>query len=194
MRNANLSDTDLVAYSGEHLLYELQFLWFTANELRRFTKPEPMVSVLIESFGIHLRNLIDFFCTPAGKERDDDVIAPDFCPGWNENLSNSLKAARDRANKELSHLTLGRKSGQDPTKPWDTNELFKEVSDIARRFVAQAPPTRLSPEVMKWVQMVHRPSVAMGGAVIANNSTATMTMTVTRFNDDDFWSGYRRKG
>lgn len=78
MRNVNLSDADLTAYSGEHLLYELQFLWFTARELGRLTKPEPMRSVLIESFGINLRNLIDFFCTTAGKERDDDVIAAAF--------------------------------------------------------------------------------------------------------------------
>jgi hypothetical protein len=30
--------------------------------------------------------------------------------------------------------------------------------------------------VVKWVQMVHRPSARMGGALIANNSTSTMTM------------------
>lgn len=32
MRNANLSDADLSAYSGEHLLYELQYLWFSAKD------------------------------------------------------------------------------------------------------------------------------------------------------------------
>lgn len=174
MRNMNLSDADLTAYSGEHLLYELQYLWFSARELGHLTKPEPMTSVLIESFGIHLRNLIDFFCTPAGKERDDDVIAADFCPGWNENISTSLKAARERANKELNHLTLERKSGFDPTKPWDIDGLFKEVSNIARRFIAQAPPTKLSPEVEKWVQMVHRQTAIRVEALITSNTTVTM--------------------
>ena len=125
MRNVSVSDADLVAYSGEHLHYELQYIWFCAQELKKLGKPQPMASVLIESFGIHLRNLIDFFCTPAGKEREDDVIASDFCPGWQENISNSLKDARERANKELSHLTLGRKSGADPTKPWDVEGLLK---------------------------------------------------------------------
>jgi hypothetical protein len=153
MKNANLSDSELAAYSGEHLLYELQYLWFTRKELGWLTEPQPMSSVLIESFGIHLRNLIDFFCTPAGKERDDDVIASDFCVGWNEPLSSTLKDARERANKELSHLTLGRKSGLDPSKPWDVDGLYKEIMTIASRFTSQASQTKLSPEIAKCVQL-----------------------------------------
>jgi len=56
----------------------------------------PMRSVLIESYVIHLRNLIDFFYAPRVKE--DDVIAADFCPGWNETISSTLKTAKERAN------------------------------------------------------------------------------------------------
>jgi len=63
-----------------------------------------MVSALLESFGIHLRNLIDFFYT--SRLKPDDVIAEDFCPGWSETISGTLKAAKEGANKEISHLTL----------------------------------------------------------------------------------------
>ena len=80
MRKVTISDADLTAYSGDHLLYELQFFFFTARELGRLNKPQEMAFVLIESFVIHLRNLIDFFCVPTGSERPDDVIASDFCP------------------------------------------------------------------------------------------------------------------
>src|SRR5262245_35794191 len=134
MRNQNLSDADLTAYSGEHLRYELQFFFVAARGAARLDKPQEMASVLIESFVIHLRNLIDFFCVPSGSERPDDVIASDFCPGWSESISATLKDAKKRADKELSHLTLGRKSGLDPSKPWDVNGLYREVIAIAQRF------------------------------------------------------------
>jgi hypothetical protein len=178
----NLSDADLTAYSGEHLFYELQYLWFSASKLARMTKPSPMSSVLIESFVIHLRNLIDFFYIPAGKERPDDVIAADFCPGWSESMSSTLETARERANKELSHLTLGRKSGSDPTKTWDFVGLFREVSNVAKRFAAQAPPTKLSPEIAKWLDTFHgNPSTASEAvALMTTNTTASMVTTSSK--------------
>src|SRR5580700_3675340 len=149
MRTVDLSDADLTAYSAEHLMHELQYLRYTAGELAPLSKPSPTVTVLLESFLIHLRNLIDFFYTPRMKE--DDVIASDFCPGWSETMSSTLKAARERANKEISHLTLERKGAHDPTKPWDVSGLFYEVSAVAKSFAAKASPTKLSHEVPKWL-------------------------------------------
>jgi hypothetical protein len=180
MKNQNLSDADLAAYSGEHLRYEFHYFWFAAKEASKFDKPEPMASVFIESFVIHLRNLIDFFCIQAGKEQPDDVIASDFCPGWNEPLSSTLKDARERANKELSHLTLQRKPGLDPSKQWDLDGLYKEVISIARRFVSQASTAKLSPEIGKWLPQADlRPTVvAVGPAIMATNTTTTMTTYV----------------
>lgn len=174
MKNVNLSDAELTAYSGEHLLYELQFFLFTAKELAQQPGPSPMCSVLIESFGIHLRNLIDFFYTLAGKERDDDVIAADFCAGWSESISNTLKEAKERANKELGHLTLGRKKGSDPTKPWDVRGLFEEVHEVAKRFAAKASPTKLSPEVPKFLSFSLGQAVVVVGNMITTNTTSSM--------------------
>jgi hypothetical protein len=54
MKTVNLSDAELAAYSGEHLLYELQLFQWTAAELPS-VKKDVMRSVLIESFVIHLR-------------------------------------------------------------------------------------------------------------------------------------------
>ena len=181
MRNQNLSDADLTTYSSEHLLYEFQLLYFAARELGRLDKPQAKASVLIESFGIHLRNLIDFFCIPTGKEREDDVIASDFCPGWSEKISAILEDARERANKELNHLTLKRKAASDPKKPWDVNGLYKEIIAIAQRFVSQADSKKLSVEIPKWLTMVKLPtfSVAVGGGLITSNSTTTMSIVTS---------------
>jgi len=171
MKNVNLSDAELTAYSGEHLLYELQYFQLTAKLLGQ-RQTDEMRSILTESFVIHLRNLIDFFFTTETK--NDDVVATDFCAGWNEKISTPLSAAKIRANKELSHLTLGRKNGQHPDKPWDYAGLFREVSDFAKSFAGRASPTKLSPDVPKWLSLFHTNALAVVGAS-SNATTATMT-------------------
>jgi hypothetical protein len=171
MKTVNLSDAELTAYSGEHLLYELQLFLWTGKELGR--GHEGVIrSVLIESFVIHLRNLIDFFFTP--RSHDDDVIAADFCPPWSEGISAKLKEARERANKELSHLTLNRKSGLDPSKPWDVGGLFQEVHDVAKRFAANASPMKLSPKVPEWLNMFRSNAVALVSAMATTNTASTV--------------------
>jgi hypothetical protein len=75
MKTVNLSDPELATYSGEHLLYELQLFQWTSAAVPS-AKKDVLRYVLIESFVIHLRNLIDFFYTP--RREDDDVIAADF--------------------------------------------------------------------------------------------------------------------
>jgi hypothetical protein len=173
MRTVDFSDPELIAFSGEHLLYEFQLLLFSGQELGRGPTPV-MRSVLIKSFVIQLRNLIDFFYTPRAKE--DDVIAADFYPGWNETISNTLKIAKERANKELSHLTLGRKSGFDPSKPWDMGALYQEVHEVARMFAGKASPAKLSAEVPKWLGMVRANTIAvLGGMATTNTATSVVT-------------------
>jgi hypothetical protein len=171
MRTVDLSDSELKAFSGEHLRYELQLLLFTGQQLGRGPIPV-MRSVLIESFVIHLRNLIDFFYTPRSKE--DDVIAEDFCPGWNESISNTLKGAKERANKELSHITLGRKSGLDPSKPWDVGALYQEVHEVATRFAVKASPAKLSAEVPKWLAMFRANTIAVLDGMPTTNTTSSV--------------------
>jgi hypothetical protein len=135
MKNVTVSDPELSAYSGEHLLYELQLFLWTGKELGRAENKGVMRSVLIESFVTHLRNLIDFFCTASGNEKNkDDVIASDFCPGWSEAMSSTLREAKVRANKELSHLTLERKNGLDSQKPWDVGGLFRRGEQYNHAF------------------------------------------------------------
>jgi hypothetical protein len=178
MRNVALSDAELIAYSGEHLLYELQIFLWTGKELGREENKGPIRSVLIESFVMHLRNLIDFFCTAAGDEREDDIIAADFAAGWSESMSNTLKEAKKRANKELSHLTLGRKNGPDPTKPWDIGGLFDEAHHIGRRFAAEASQAKLSPKVPEWLNMLRTSAVAVVSGMPTTNTTSSVISSV----------------
>ncbi|MFZ0291286.1 MAG: hypothetical protein WB616_20095 [Candidatus Sulfotelmatobacter sp.] len=80
-------------------------------ELRRISRQTKDFSskLCLSSFAIHLRNLIDFFYTQPGDARNDDVVAADFfdpASAWNLGaIPKSLNDARERANKEISHIT-----------------------------------------------------------------------------------------
>ena len=106
-----------------------------------------MSNAQIESFMVHLRNLIEFLFTR--KPGDTDVAAVDFCaPGaWNPAITQSLIDARQRVNKELAHLTTDRISGSSLKKQWDFARLAQELRSHLRDFVAQADPAKLSPRV-----------------------------------------------
>ncbi|MGA2300734.1 MAG: hypothetical protein ABSG77_08565 [Candidatus Acidiferrum sp.] len=148
------TDQQLLDYSEEHLLYELHIFRWVAENL----PPEKgfLLSALLESFAIHLRNLIDFFYTQPGKARNDDLVAADFfdSPGaWDPGaIPKSLEDARERANKEISHVTYKRKTATDPTKPWPVGDLFKEVHSVAQKFAAGASSKKLHPSVITWLK------------------------------------------
>jgi hypothetical protein len=145
------SDDQLLAFSREHLLYEFHmFRWLAEN--MPSDKGFPM-SVSLESFAIHLRNLIDFFYKEP--QPPDDVAALDFYDpptGWAPGaMSATLEVARERANKEISHITFKRKSGVFTDKPWAVGALFNEIHAVAQKFAAGASPKKLHADVITWL-------------------------------------------
>jgi truncated hemoglobin YjbI len=114
---------------------------------------EPLRNALIESFVIHLRNLVDFFY-PA-QIQGDDVIAAEFLDDLNEweklsSISLMLAAARVRAHKEVSHLTRKRFSGTPPEKSWAVAELMDEIRKVLNQFTQAASPTKLDESVRRF--------------------------------------------
>ena len=76
------SDNDLLAIS-DHLLYEIQMLFGTAQALLTFEdsnhvdfEKKVIYNSLLESFTVHSRVLLDFLYS--SDARRDDVIAEDF--------------------------------------------------------------------------------------------------------------------
>jgi hypothetical protein len=148
-----LTDSDLLAFSQAHLLYELQiFRWIVENFPRETSFRR---SVFVESFAIHLRNLIDFFYNSPALAREDDIVAADFFDvptRWNLGvLPITLENARERANKEISHITYKRKAATDPTKPWPVADLYEEINNLALQFAAGASPKKLDPAVSRFL-------------------------------------------
>jgi len=153
------SDSYLLSYSGEHVAYEFDmFLWLAgvcSNPSVRLGAPTPadtlrLSYVLIESFAVHLRNVIDFLYIDRPKH--SDVVAADFFDpnvwqGLRPARSSTLDDARVRANKEIAHLTSGRITGSPPEKDWDFAGLADEIRPLMRLVVENALATRLSPKV-----------------------------------------------
>jgi hypothetical protein len=151
--------------------------WMVKTPLTKSSAFEPLERyALIESFAIHFRNLFEFFYNQS--PRDTDVVAVDFFEdpaAWSVTPSSVLVAARKRADKEVSHLTVQRKNVAAPDKNWPVGDYFKQMSPTVYKFVETASPKKLHALVKQWVDLTYRerPSLAMGIGPI-NASTATM--------------------
>lgn len=153
------NDSDLLAYSGEHVAYEIWMFFSLARLLGEgqieITAPTDadarlLYNALIEAFVLHLRNLIDFIYE--GKRWETDIVASDFFPPgeWTRlrgDITPVLIKAAERANKEIAHLTTARIASTPPEKSWDFQSLAIEIRPLLRRMVDNALPERLSPNV-----------------------------------------------
>jgi hypothetical protein len=149
------SDTYLLDYSGEHLYYELSLLYLLTDgpalEVANATPRDIQVvgMALLESWVIHLRNVIAFLFHSVAPD-ETDVVAGDFLANWPTligAISPTLSEARRRANKEIAHLTTARIPGAPKEKEWDRKALWAELLPIVEKFGRNAPHSRLHPKV-----------------------------------------------
>ena len=136
-------------------MHELRMLWELAEIVPRSKKDSTEYIALLESFAIHMRNLVEFFCF---SEHDDYVRAQDYFDNANmwpaqAKLTAVLKNGLQRANEEVAHLTTGRKAGNPTDKAWDTTEFFKEVEAVARDFAQKASPKKLHADIVALFKM-----------------------------------------
>ncbi len=154
-RTRLLSDSELLAYSHEHLRYEL-WMFLRLGDLLPARYPENeqeklVNNALIEAFVVHLRNLIAFLYPD--KVASLDIIAEDFFSdpdSWElirPQISRSLVEARDRAHREIAHLTTARVSGRTAKKVWPFSALIAELKVLMKLFVEHASSERLHPSV-----------------------------------------------
>ncbi len=120
---------------------------FCPTLLRFQSKGEAALNrnAVLESYVLHLRNLINFFfCKP---NKPDDVVGRDFVADWGPTISLTLEKARTRANKEMNHITSQRKEDTDPEKSWEFGALVKEIWSLATKFADRAPKQALHENV-----------------------------------------------
>jgi hypothetical protein len=157
------TDAYLLAYSDEHVTYEVGMFFAIVDTLTRPWAASPVTSTsssslptivdfsnqttnnaYVESFMVHLRNLIDFLYLDP---RATDVAAVDFCDVgiWQPTFTQSLKDAKYRVDKELAHLTTERRPARE--RGWDSMALADELRPVLLDFTGKALASRLSPKV-----------------------------------------------
>jgi hypothetical protein len=159
---------ELRRYSAEHLAFALEALFVIGQRLRA-THPRPLgrtvedwadLMARIGAFGILLRLLVDFFYPR--QPRHDDVLAEEFFAppmAWKRirgKLPRALGRGRDRANKELAHLTTGWISGRPDEKVWEVEPLLADMLALARRFANGADAKCLDQSVISLVDRLER--------------------------------------
>jgi len=127
------------------LHYEIQMFRCMYEYLKRDNFNKGLSNAILESFLVHVRNLIDFFQgtdnKPPYKHYCDDVIKSDFKDGGGNNLSlvDNWEITRDdknKINKRLSHITELR---TDMDKDWSKErERFKEeIEKAVKQFLEE---------------------------------------------------------
>jgi hypothetical protein len=153
----------LQRYSKEHLLYEVQMFFQVGHLLMtgHFQTSQPEVAIVLhnaimESFVLHLRNLLDFFYTAPRKTDvsatmfyDSGHLPPDF-PAE----STILSAAHRRAHKEMSHITTERHWEGNPAKLWEFHRLLREVKPLVEKFLQTASAARLHPDFIQQTKLL----------------------------------------
>lgn len=147
-----MSNKELSEYFYEHVMYEISMFNQIIKVLANKKLNDLEKNIIIESFVLHLRNLIDFLY-PRNHYKKDDVTANNFIKGQIFSkkfpLSISLNTARKRADKEVNHLTTRRIAGVKPEKVWEVGDLHTEVTKLLSSFFQIASDKKLDKTLSK---------------------------------------------
>jgi len=122
----------------EHLTYEIEMLRAVVREFGRWRDHSRFTrNLLIESFAIHVRNLIEFLW-PEGEPNKDQVIAEDFLDRPRQPRPQHLRKAYRRVSQEVTHLTYARSHVTREGKRWEV-ALGHEIERAFDEFVDAIP-------------------------------------------------------
>jgi len=134
--------------ASSHLFYEFQMLVTLARGMQSgICGTSSINNAVLEAFGIHVRALIWFFYS--SDPRDDDVVAEDFLSEphqWSTArppLTPVLDRAKQRAGKEIAHLTYARLGVTAEQKLWEFMPIATDIDLLLRKFLELVPETLL---------------------------------------------------
>lgn len=147
-------------FSGAHLSYEIAMCHQTATNIRFGNVAEGVLkNALVESYALHLRNLIEFLYWKTSKNRDG-LSASDFVrsrEAWLKGrgrIPKVLTVAHDRANKQVLHFTKKRFASGAPETHWLPGVELAALANGLRTFVDHADPEKLHPQVGAVVELL----------------------------------------
>jgi len=120
--------------ASENIHYEILMFDFTSRMLRKqsIRSNQLILNTFLESWLVHLRNLLDFFYTDISKRYKDDVLARDFVKNARNYKKDrakfrDLKQIKKKIAKQLAHLTYHRSKYNNKTRLWNFNKYSKEI-------------------------------------------------------------------
>ncbi len=154
MKESNvISNNELIAFSSEHLYYEIWMFYEVAFKLARREADPITGNALIESFGIHAAIILDFMLN--NKDKADDAIANDYVMDktvWRNIASGYRKKLNfiyKRRDKELAHLSYERLKVGTDRKQWNFIAIGREIFDLVDCFIDSSYKTLIHPNMLK---------------------------------------------
>lgn len=135
----------LCRFAEEHLLYEAGMLYeVTGKLMNRHHKDDLVVeNALLESLGVHSRNLIDFLWLDEPM-KDTDAIASDYVDDWKAPaMSERLSKVKARVGKEMVHLSYNRLDVPEDEKGWQVLGIGPEIIGAFGKFATEVPADRV---------------------------------------------------
>jgi hypothetical protein len=144
---------------SEHLEYEIWMFTSLADCLAMgFVTGGSLANATLEAFIIHFRVLYDFFDSHSRKPNDviaihyfDDPIA------WRKSKPKSsrlLQESRDRAGKEVVHLSYARLDVKPDERGWNFPKIKEDMLELIRAFFRAVPVDRLGPRCKRRRQQI----------------------------------------
>ncbi|MDP3785374.1 MAG: hypothetical protein Q8R12_04955 [bacterium] len=123
----------------ELLNYEVDMFRESCNQLMSGPTLQFKQNLLVESLAIHVRILVDFFYF--SRKNKNDIIAQDLLPegkDWETikpPLTQTLEDAKEKAHKQLAHLSLWRlKLVKDGKKGWNHAKIKEDMENVIKKF------------------------------------------------------------
>jgi hypothetical protein len=185
VQNSPLTPTELLNYSEQHLYHEITMLWKLADKFKQNPNGVGITATaLLESYVIHLRNLIEFFYRRRAELKDyqkTDVVAEDFFDDAvncsTPQMSAEMKTAQNRANKEVNHLTAGRQIGKG--EDWKVVQLFEEIKAVATGFARRASRAKLHEKVTDFLLSSEEKTAFMLRELSPSTNTVSIVSTLS---------------
>lgn len=112
----------------------------TGKLMNHHHEDDPVLqNALLESFGIHVRALIDFLWLDRPL-KDTDAIAHDWIEGWRPpEMSDRLAHVKERVGKEMAHLSYNRLEVPEDKKGWMVLGIGPEAIVAFAQFATEVP-------------------------------------------------------
>lgn len=140
--NTVLRTNDQLMRILEHVRYEVEMLNQTANLLCSGSlSTDTLRDAVLESFLIHVRNLLEFLLSERGKRNlatVEDFVARETWMNHHHNKEQFRKLEK-RVNNKLAHITWRRINLEEASKGWEIERIATAINDQMAAFYGLLP-------------------------------------------------------